>query len=237
VITRSFSGHSQYELGGPDEITLNELAETVGWQIHGTRIRILHIPIPIGFFIARMFAFVLSKPPITASNSVGMNEVASVEPGPFFIEYDFHPRTFINGLAHIKKIERDDKTESGAILEYVFSGRHVTDFYVDLYEKALAKNGLPIASLDAWLVRNRLLLGAFDTLTKFTRSRGTFQKKLLIAAAIIESTPASSEIFLPKPRTLPSILFICIAAGFSTILQGMIGGILFIIPKVHSKNA
>ena len=237
VIQKPFVGSAQYELGGPDEVTLNELVDAVAFEAHGKCARIMHIPIPVGFFLARVFSLILSRPPITASNIVGMNEVASVDPEPFFVRYDFHPRSLESGLAHIKKTERQSEGESKSILQYVSSGRKVHDFYVHMYEKAITRNGLHTNTLDARLTRNQVLLGAFDAVTKFTSPRGVFQKKMLIAAAIVESTPASSDIFLPKSRSFFSIVLTSVRIGILSACKLVVGIILFCLPGVHSKNA
>jgi len=49
-----------------------------------------------------------------------------------------------------------------------------------------------------WVLKNGFFLGLLDMVTRVLNGNGTSQKKLLLAATIIECSPLSADWLLPK---------------------------------------
>jgi nucleoside-diphosphate-sugar epimerase len=234
VISRRMTGHTMYELGGPDVVTLNELTRAISWEIKGQKARIVHLPLPLGFFLARIFSF-MPKPPITRSNIVGMNEIASVDIEKFCKTYEFKPRSLADGLRAIRKNACTSDDEAKAIMSYVSSGK-TSDHYVSLYKKALEKHGLESEKLDPKIFTSTHKLRGLDLLTRFTDSNGSFRKKLAIASAIYEASPLSADALLPRERSMVSIGGALMIAGIKTLVAAIVGIPLILIKGHGSKN-
>ena len=215
-------GHKVYELGGPEIVTLNELTEKIAQEVRHGHARILHIPLWLGFVIARIFS-ILPKAPITRSNIVGMNAMATVATEAFYKRYQYKARTIEQGLAHIRQQSAAMKTEAYAIMRYI-SGGQTSDFYVDLYRKALARH-LAQKESERPAVSS-MVLGALDAITKFTAPRGTLRTKLAIAAAIYETSPMSADMVLPQKRSLVAVVFTAVRGGISSVFKLLLGSVL-----------
>ena len=226
---------SVFEVGGPEEVSLTSLVDRIAREGLGKRAWILHIPLPIGFFLARVFSF-LPRSPITRGNIIGMNESVDVDPDPFNAAFPFRPRAFSEGIRNIVAKAREREKESFALMRYVSRGMP-DEYYVELYEKALKAHGLTNHTLDRVVFKNAILLGALDAITHFTRPEGVFRKKLAIASAIYEASPPSSTALLPRQHSLVSIFFTFLRVGVFSTFKVVLGLLLVLIPNLHARNA
>jgi predicted dehydrogenase len=62
-----------YDLGGPDEVTLDQFVDTIA-GLYGLRRRTLHVPVGLGLVAARLLARVMDRPPVTVSNVLGSTQ-------------------------------------------------------------------------------------------------------------------------------------------------------------------
>jgi uncharacterized protein YbjT (DUF2867 family) len=196
-----------YDVGGPDEVSLNEIIDAVLAHL-GRRRWKLHIPLPLGLALARMLA-VLPRPPISVSNVLGSNEDVAMDVDTFFREFDFVPRSFEQGLAEVVACETSEEAcrrrEARLLLCYVLSAEgnrwHPGPRDVRHYWEALQTHRVdPSPCFEGWLLRHPRLLGSVDAATRVLDPEGTLQKKLLIAAALAECHPASADWLLPRDR-------------------------------------
>ena len=229
VVSDSIPPSATYDIGGPDLMTLNELILTVGWHLYKRSVRILHIPLAVGFLIAKALSF-LPHPPISRSNIIGMNEEASVDIAHFCAAYNFVPRSIDSGLKTIEKRKSERESEARSIMRYVY-GRDVSDFYVELYDRALKRHGLEPHSLSNQIWRSTLYLGALDTVTKFMDRDGIFRKKLAVASALYEASPLSAEMLLPRGRSIISIFASFAYISLAWIFKLALGAVLLLVPK------
>lgn len=243
LVATPMAGHRTYELGGPDRVSFNMLALTIGRKVRGVEPKLLHVPLGIGLALAKLLRLFFLKPPITESNVLGMAEDIEVDSGAFLRDHGLHPRTLTTGLATLEQPIRlkhnlmsEESLEAFALLTYV-SGGTPREADVASYKTAAAHFDLADHHISPWLLRSALLLGAFDAVTKLAKPRGVFQRKMLIAAALYECTPQSSEKLLPRRRTISSLIRSGIFCAARVVGKLALGFILVCIPGFYKRNA
>ena len=237
TISRPFHGNVTYDLGGPDEISFNKLVQRVAGEVNGRRVTLVHIPIFLGRGLARLLKLFFIKPPLTMSNVLAMHQDAPVLPENFSREYDFHPRTLSAGLKELRRQKEEPFSESRALMSYILSGAPVGPYYPDIYEKLIIKHKLGDHHVSGWIIRNRFFAGALDAFTRFSHPKGIFQKKLFLAAAVIECSPLSSEWLLPKKTGISRLAAGIFYAWIRFTAKFITGAVFFLIPGVIKKNA
>jgi len=68
-----------YDLGGPDEVSMDELLDAIGAAL-GVRRRKLHIPASAGLAAAHVLARITERPPVTVSNVLGSTQDTHCDP-------------------------------------------------------------------------------------------------------------------------------------------------------------
>lgn len=86
-----------YDVGGPAEVTFNELIQTVAQHLHVKRYK-LHIPLPLGLLAAKVLALISSKPPITVSNVLGSTQNVDCDISPMVRDLGILPMSFNQGM-------------------------------------------------------------------------------------------------------------------------------------------
>jgi len=88
-----------YEVGGPDAVTFNDLIDRIARYI-GVRKRRVHIPWRAGLLAARLCARLLTRPPITVSNVLGLSpsNAKRLDIRPLMDELGVFPMSLDNGL-------------------------------------------------------------------------------------------------------------------------------------------
>lgn len=243
IISAPMIGHRTYELGGPDRVSFNSLAMMVGQKVRSAEPRLVHLPLPLGRLLATLLSVLFAKPPITTSNVLGMGEDLEVDSGPFMRDYGFYPRTLAIGIDALAQRERsrgdrisDDHLEAFALCTYL-SGDTPTETDIAAYEAAATHFGLTDHRISSVLLRSTLLIGAFDAITKLTRPRGVFQRKILVAAALYECTPRSSEKLLPRALNAGDLARSGVLIAVRTIGKLLLGLLLVCVPGFYKRNA
>lgn len=223
ALTQPEMAGKTYDVGGPDNVSLNDITKKI-LEARDVRRPILHLPTGLSLLIARVCNILLPRPPLTVSNVLG--SAVDVPMDTHTLHEDLPGLTlrhFEEGLREIfgPMPEKADK-EARALLRYVLSSVghwEPTDEDVQRYRSALRAHGLPENSLDETLVHSRFKLGAADAATMLRRPQAMLRKKLLVAAAIAETSPASAEALLPKDRSLLRMLIRSVDLTASALLK------------------
>jgi NADH dehydrogenase len=89
-----------YDLGGPNQITFDQLIEGISARL-GLKRRKLHVPFSMALLAARILAALLPRPPITVSNVLGSNQNTPLDIGPAKRDLGFEPLDFESGLKKV----------------------------------------------------------------------------------------------------------------------------------------
>ncbi len=205
-----------YDIGGPDNLAFDELLDRILEREEVSRKKI-YVPIPIARFIALALSF-LHHPPLTVSNVLGAAEDLKINTAPSFHDFGFTPRSLEEGLSQMEK--ESTHSEASVLLRYVASiglknWRPETDVQ-KRYECALRTHHLDTHRFDSVVLHHPWLIGALDAASRLHTKDSILQRKLLVAAAILETHPMSAEWLLPKNRSaigiIPESIWVCIRA-------------------------
>lgn len=86
-----------YDVGGADEVSLNEIIEMIGAAI-GKKPRLVHIPFKVALAMAHVIAAVLPNPPIRPDNVLGSNQDTHLDIGPMLNELKIKPVPLRKGV-------------------------------------------------------------------------------------------------------------------------------------------
>lgn len=240
-LTQPTMSGKTYDVGGPDSLSFNEIAEKI-LEARGVRRPILHLPVWLSLFIAHACRILLPKPPLTVSNVLGSAVDVPMDTRPLHEDLPGPaPRHFDEGLRGIfgPLPDRAD-TEARALLRYVLSSVghwEPTNADIQRYRTALRAHGIPEEGLHESLVRSRFKLGAADAATMLRRPQSMLRKKLLVAAAIAETSPASAEALLPKDRSLLRLFMRSADLTASALLKYALSIPLLISPSRLERHA
>lgn len=86
-----------YEVGGPEEVTLNQLIDAIAAELHLKR-RKFHIPVRVGLFAAKALARLMTNPPFTVSNVLGSTQATECDISSLARDLNFAPLPLSRGL-------------------------------------------------------------------------------------------------------------------------------------------
>jgi len=111
-----------YDLGGPDEVTMDEFLDAVGGA-YGIRRRKLHVPTTIGLLGAHILARLNKQPAVTASNVLGSTQNTDCDPSPALRDLGIEPEGLAAGLERVLDDEvRLRHRTSGSVLKVAVLG-------------------------------------------------------------------------------------------------------------------
>jgi len=111
-----------YDLGGPDEVSLDEFLDAIGATL-GLKCRKLHIPAPVGLVLAWALARVTDAPPLTVSNVLGSTQNTHCDPTRAVRDLGITPVGLADGLEWMMDEEvRKRHGGSGPILKVAVIG-------------------------------------------------------------------------------------------------------------------
>lgn len=229
------SGKS-YDIGGPDLLSFDQLADKI-LEAKGLKRRHVHIPIAIAMMLARLFTL-LHKPIITRSNVLGAAVDVPMDLAPFERDFRMRPRRLEDGLRELFPPMADDRLEAMSLLRYVLPmDGDATETLIDRYLMALDRHGIArTPTLDARVRNSQILLGAVDAATHYD-AHSPLRQKLLIAAAIMETTSQAAVALLPKDRTVIAVIVIVAGAVIETAGKKILSLPLYCIPGFLKRNA
>ncbi len=231
-----------YDVGGPDEITLNALVKKIALKIlQKDSLKLIHVPTSLGIFLARTLSLFFNKPPITASNILGSTQSAFLDVFTYFKDFNFLPRRLELGLREMSKTSFSEDDEQKLIYSYLTSTLPLY-FKIDNVEKkdyfqALDANNLSRMSLQPIFYRFPSLLGPIDAISKIKYPSGTLQSKLAIATALVECHTSSAKWLLPSNNSLLSLITKSANLISRSIFKLVIGTLLLTIPRFVQRNA
>lgn len=226
-----------YDAGGPDKADLNGLLRNI-LQRQGRRRVFVHVPVWLGFLLARLFS-VLPHPPFTRSNVLGSNEHVDMDVNSFFRDLGFTPRTLAQGLDELfgDAAER----EASLLLAYVLSASGISRApgadERKRYARAVAAQIPAPHGLDPVVHDHPVLLGGLDAVTKLFYPRSLLQKKLVVAAALAECHPSSAPWLLPRDRTLTGLFFKPVRLLLRALAKLFLGLAFLPFPGFVRRNA
>ncbi len=235
-----------FDVGGPDAVSLSGLVDEMLRRQKRRRMK-LHIPVPIAMTLASLCSF-LPHPPITRSNvlgaapctrsGVGADEQLVMHPEELWTLIGFVPRSLSSGLDTLfaEKREKECEEEARALLSYVMSGtgKRWSPSTVHVSRFLQASKKLETQSnhhLDPIIRHHSLLLGSLDAITRLCFPHCILQKKMLIAAAIVECSPESAEWLLPKERSIMTLALQIVGIALRSLLLLCIGIPLLAFPR------
>lgn len=225
-----------YDIGGPDLLSFDQLADKI-LAIRGLKRRHMHIPSSVAMLLARVFA-ILKKPIITESNVLGAAVDVPMDLTPFERDFRTRPRSFDAGLREMFPVMDSAHLEADALLRYVLPMTWTPSAAViERYLSALDRHAIPrTPTLDTHVRGSKLLLGAIDAATHYDPS-APLRQKLLIAAAVAETTPVAASLLLPKDRNIVVVIAIAALAVIETAALKVLSLPLYCIPGFLSRNA
>ncbi|HRH93873.1 MAG TPA: hypothetical protein PKV72_05075, partial [Candidatus Peribacteria bacterium] len=225
------------DVGGPDEVSFNWLVDELLYRKHMRKMR-LHIPSPVALLLATCLSW-MRRPPVTRSNVLGADAALTMDVRQFFTAIGFTPRTLKQGLDELLGAVPRNDDEPKALLRYAMGGGWEPDkATVDLYRRACEAHEInPLHRLEHRVVENGWMLGGLDAVTRLFKPDCTVRRKLLVAAAIVECTPASANRLLPQNRSFVALLLLLLGAGLGMAFKLVTGLLLFCLPHFATRNA
>ena len=226
------------DTGGSESLSFDELTRAI-LAAQGKFRPLLHIPIGFALMIAKLLSF-LPRSPLTISNVRGAAEDVPMDVTQMHQFFGITERSFADGLLTLFPPKKPDPREAPALLRYVLSAvtrQNPLPEDIERYDHALIALHIPPHHLDGLVLRFPILLGGMDAATKLLSPHCILQKKLLIAAAVMECTPASAEALLPRERSKLGICFSFFRLTLRTTMKLVIAIPLFIAYPFYSHNA
>ncbi|MBI2021925.1 NAD-dependent epimerase/dehydratase family protein [Candidatus Daviesbacteria bacterium] len=231
-------GGKIYEVGGKEAITFKDLLIQIA-QAYQKQIYIVHLPVWLGYFLAKILSLFFKKPPITLSNILGSTQAIDLDTEGFLKELSITPRSFKKNLKKIIRTPSNLEKEFGILTRYFLKrGWRKTLFEeseIENYQKALRINRLTVFPKDHWLYKNSFLIGSVDAISRLFYPYSRLSKKLSIVSALIECHPASATWLLPKRRSLINLMSVFFGLAFFISLKWLVGFGLLIWPGSYEK--
>lgn len=207
------------DLGGPDEVSFDELIRRVQAS-RGIERRIVHFPIGFGLVGAAALS-VLPKPPVTRSNVLGGGESAPMDVLPVREVLKVHARPF-----SLPQFASDRLAA-----EYI---GYVSGKRVDPTPEACVRfrDACAVHRVDP-PAPPRALLPYLDAGARLWAPRCMLRKSLVVAAAIAECTPQGALAYLPRSTRATGLALGVASATLQSAWFAAIGSLLFAIPSVR----
>ncbi len=242
VVARGLDGHTEFEIGGPDAITFNELTWAICEHVRARPAHLMHLPRSFVYAGVSVVNFLHILSPLTRSNVLATYQSLPVNTDGFNLAYNFKPRSFKQGLDETFSEPLPGYYEAAALLRYVVYPsslkRFVAEAHVQRYLKVIADASLPAHSLPRAMQEHSWLLGSLDLYTKFFDREGIFQKKVCLAAAIVEASPLSASWLLPKKHGLFDLLWSSLQMSLSLCINlvGLVPILFIFHHKFYEKS-
>jgi nucleoside-diphosphate-sugar epimerase len=195
-----------YSVGGPECINFDTLIDRICSAL-GVRRRKLHIPFSLSLWATRILVALWPKWPITVSNVLGSNQDTKVDIEPARKDFGFDPISLNEGLSFILDSSRAGSRNS--------AGQNTADFKL-LLARYLIDADPPAELADRFAAAHRELFGDvaapewefvrqhpralpyLDAAAGVLAPQSLLRKKILLAASILEASPAYADFFLAE---------------------------------------
>ena len=241
VISRPSTRGKEYDVGGPDPVSFDELIDLINLKVAGNKVtRILHLPAAAGIACAQILKKFMGKPPITESNILGSTQKAEMDIRPLFDDIDFVPRHLAEGLEDLKK-DSVYAEELGVFYHYICPGTlasaPLSESEIEKYMRAIKSKNLHMKPLSSLLIRHPMLLGPIDAASRMFYAFSTLQKKLYIAFVLFECSPRSADFLLPHRANIGSIMIEFFKIGLTSSIKIIAGLLLMLLPGFVKHHA
>ena len=195
-----------YFVGGPECINFDTLIDRICSAL-GVRRRKLHIPFGLSLWAARILVALWPKCPITVSNVLGSNQNTDIDIEPARKDFGFDPLSLDEGLALVlgfsgggspndsdQRIAADFKLIAGYLID-PDPPVEMVDRYVIAHRKLF---GDVVAPEWEFVRQHPRALPYLDAAAGVLARQSLLRKKILLAAAILEASPAYADFFLAE---------------------------------------
>lgn len=219
-----------YSIGGPRLVTFDELIDRIGAAI-GVQRRKIHFPFALSLWATQIITTLWAECPITVSNVLGSNQNVDIDIGSARRDFGFDPLPLERGLALVLGTRGDlvDEPDRRAAEEFSFISRYLMDVdpppeLVNRYVAATRKLlGDAAASEWEFVRRHPRLLPYLDAAAGVFSPRSLLRNKILLAAAILEASPAYAEFFLEEREGRFRVLRVLIWQGLRSAVKLAVG--------------
>ncbi len=228
--------YTVFDLGGSELISFNDLIKEISRCVLRKRVFILRIPLFFGKMIIGFIGLFSTSSPVTKSNILAMNQNADIDVDSFNTTFNFQPRSLVSGLELLRENAEAQTTESRVLLSYIVNGDQVDVYQEGLYKKAITFYSLDSYPIPQFVLRRSWCIGALDAITRLLYPNGVFQRKLLIAAALMECSTASSNWLLPKKSTITKLVTQTVVVTCQSLGKIFIGIFILCIPTIYRSS-
>ncbi len=219
-----------YSIGGPTLITFDDLIDRIGAAI-GVRPRKIHIPFGASLWATRIITTLWTKCPITVSNVLGSNQNVDIDIEPARRDFGFGPLPLDQGLALVLGVDGDSASGSDgrAAQDFRLISRYLMDAdppvelvnrYVAAHRKLL---GDDVISEWEFVRRHPRLLPYLDAAAGIFAPRSLLRRKILLAAAVLEASPAYAGFFLEENENRLHLLCVLFWQGVRSAVKLAVG--------------
>ncbi len=219
-----------YDLAGPDSLTLDALLD----RIAGRRVRKLHLPFELALLLARIAVRVLPRAPLSVSNVLGSNQPIPIDLAPARRDFGFHPMSLDEGLRPTITIDTLLDAEARSFAHYLLRVEADPGLR-QRYAAAVRTRFANAIDGDLTFVRrHRWALPFVDAATAVVRPRSQVRQRLLLMAALLETSPQHAEFFLAPPPPRLALLLGLGARAFSSAAKLLAGALLLPFIRPHA---
>jgi nucleoside-diphosphate-sugar epimerase len=205
-----------YFIGGPDAVSLDELIDRVCRILDIGRIKI-HIPFSVALPAVKILTAIWTKCPITVSNVLGSNQNTDVNIGAARADFGFDPMPLDQGLDLVLRRERNGAGEERndslgrdfkLITEYLLDtipSPSSTMRFVAAHQMLL---GRQYCAQWEFVRRYPRSLAYLDAAAGLLAPDSMFRKKIVLAAAILETTPEHAAFYLQEVNGRSRLLWL-----------------------------
>ena len=194
-----------YFVGGPECINFDTLIDRICSAL-GVHRRKLHIPFGLALWAARILVALWPKCPITVSNVLGSNQNTEVNIEPARKDFGFDPISLNEGLAIVLGASRAGSRNSADqnTADFKLIARYLIDAdppaeLANRYVAAHRELFGDVAAPEWEFVRQHpRALPYLDAAAGVLARQSLLRKKILLAAAILEASPAYADFFLAE---------------------------------------
>jgi len=195
-----------YFIGGPECVSFDSLIDRTCFAL-GVRRPKVHIPFSISLWAARTLVALWPECPITVSNVLGSNQNTEVDIEPARKDFGFDPISLNEGLALVldvcgaglpngsdQRIAADFKLIAGYLID-ADPPAELVDRYVAAHSELF---GNAVAPEWEFVRRHPRALPYLDAAAGVLARHSLLRKNILLAAAILEASPAYADFFLEE---------------------------------------
>lgn len=217
-----------YDIGGPDLITFDSLIDQIAGYL-GRRRRKFHVPVALALPVVRLLRAAWPGAPISVSNVLGSTQDTGLDLEPARRDLHFTPRTLAEGLPQVfgSAADRAWRAEARCLARHLLR----TEISAELRERYVTAArqlfGETAEGSVAFFHRHLWSLSWLDAALGLVRPLDGLRQRLLLMAAVLETTPEHAAWFLRPPPSRIRLALGLIARSATSLVK-VAGGILLL---------